>query len=985
VDRREFLLSSSTIAVLGERAAWADRTGAPEHLLTVGDDRMRLLVGWGAAGLREMACVAGEAKFDLGASLPWAVETEGGQIAPRTGRLRLAGAAATGTVRRADFEGDVDGFAWQLRYEVTVPGCITKSLTLTPRQPTVLKKVTIWSARLRQAAIVARTPLQDIGAFYRDGAQGLFVSLDFPYSNIADVNGFTEVSYPPHEAVTAGAAYVAHPLTMGSVRLAGRSRYGFDEGEIAAFDTYIQQRVPPRFERPMFVFCGLINRYTQNEGDQVFYTWKDNPTLCFNVDLVKEDLKLMPKLGMEYCQVMPGVFDWVPEDPSPELVEELMGVARANGLRFGDYSSSNYLFCPHYNDYRNRLDRPEWLIVDKDGKKESVTWSSGPFCFGSRAFVDFYIDKVVSNCRRYGFEIHCLDFLTLKPCYATDHGHPPGQDSIYHQTNGVVRLLEAINAVSPQMMSWSNSGDWSDLLPKLAWSNPNLYLTDPYIATPWQGLNMTRLLDDSRREQMVSLHNSRFIPYRFFTNFQYFFSMNSAVPDIRNFEFGALSTLAVTPNLGLGELRTWLDRLSPVDRERVIQFYQRWTGFIRSNFELWKSTFQAGDNPGPGGVEIYGHASGDHGFVFLINPNYWDRWVNLPLDTTLGFTASGQCEIAEVYPTERLRLTSQGPFADFGSRLPWRVPAQQVVVLEVRPAPKTINAPRLYGLSGTVTPHESGYSLQTVGPQGRTERAAILLPRGSTKITTAHVLDFPKQPKRRCYETPLKLLARNEEGTLLEVTYRRALAPTELRDWRAQQADLAKGLEANWPASFPDGPQLRFPLFTDLQDRDFEQPLSEARADQLGLGPLANFCGAYIDNAFSEMQPTWIELGTGGNSLPNGQLVGDETVSPRRPLHPLAKDPRTAWWVQTVFRLPFMYTLGSEPFFDEHTMLILPFVRRAHVKKISVWVNGASAEVQSFRYPRNRELGCYYVDLVGTGAKGASAGAENTLICHFQC
>ena len=58
---------------------------------------------------------------------------------------------------------------------------------------------------------------------------------------------------------------------------------------------------------------------------------------------------------------------------------------------------------------------------------------------------------------------------------------------------------------------------------------------------------MTRLLDDARREQMVSLHYTHFMPFRNYTNCQYFFSQNSIVPDIRNYQYGALSTVAVTP------------------------------------------------------------------------------------------------------------------------------------------------------------------------------------------------------------------------------------------------------------------------------------------------------------------------------------------------------------------------------------------------------------------------------------------------------
>ena len=95
---------------------------------------------------------------------------------------------------------------------------------------------------------------------------------------------------------------------------------------------------------------------------------------------------------------------------------------------------------------------------------------------------------------------------------------------------------------------------------------------------------MTRLLDDSRREQMVTLHYSHFIPYRFFTNCQYFFSQNSVVPDLRNYQYGALSTLAVTPNICLGEIRPWLDDLSERDEKKVIAFYDKWTKFLKNNF-----------------------------------------------------------------------------------------------------------------------------------------------------------------------------------------------------------------------------------------------------------------------------------------------------------------------------------------------------------------------------------------------------------------
>src|SRR2546430_2707893 len=269
-----------------------------------------------------------------------------------------------------------------------------------------------------------------------------------------------------------------------------------------------RQSVSGYFEGPersrdfSFVFSSR-RRHTRFDCD-----WSSD-VCSSDLGLLKCDLELMPKLGMEYYQVMPGVFDWVPDDPLPEVVDELMNVARSQKVRMGDYSGANSLFCPHYNEYRSSLDRPEWLMQDRDEKS-----MNGLFCFGHPEFVNYYRETVVANCKRYGFEIHCLDFLQLQPCYGPNHGHPPGTESLYQQVKGLVDLLEAINSVSPQMMTWSNSGNWQELLPKIAWSNPNLYLTDPFIITPWQGLNMTRLLDDARREQMVSLHHSHFLPYR---------------------------------------------------------------------------------------------------------------------------------------------------------------------------------------------------------------------------------------------------------------------------------------------------------------------------------------------------------------------------------------------------------------------------------------------------------------------------------------
>ncbi|HIJ72859.1 MAG TPA: hypothetical protein HPP83_02050 [Candidatus Hydrogenedentes bacterium] len=934
--------------------------------LVVGDDDMQVTVAYSTDGLAEIAFSVCRTEIRGLTGSPWLADTSKGAAMTSGNSVELVEADASKPHQKVVFSGEGDHFGWMLKYEVTGPGRITKFLSLTAQTGVLVERIFLWHAQSKDEPAAASTGLQDIAAFYRHGNHGLFVSLDFPYSRVVQERGWASVGYPPHIALEPGQSYLCHSLTFGATRLTGEKRYGHDLGEVQAMDSYVQERFEPRFCRPMFVGCAVMNRYCQVTDKVVWYTYKDHPTLCFNTDLMKRHIEMLARLNIEYYNLLPGVFDWGPDDPKPEVVQDMVAHAKRCGVRVGDYSGASYVVPLHFNDYENSVGHPEWRMRDGNDNRRDF------YCFGETEFVDFYIDTVVSNVRRFGYELHNLDFLFIEPCYAKSHSHPPGEDGVYHQLLGVIRLMEAVASTSPEMLIWSNSGNWSEFFPKIAWWNPNIYVTDPLIDTSWQGLNMTRLSDDARREQMVSLHYARFLPYRFFTNCQYFFCQNSVVPEIRNYQYGALSTLAVTPNLSLCEIRPWLEELSTRNQERVFAFYKKWTDFIKDHFDLWKKTYHVGDNPGFGGIEVYGHAEDNHGYVFLVNPQYWDRVVEVPLGPDLGFGTEGECELVELYPTEQLRLTNQGPYVSLGSRVPIRVPAQQVLVIEVRPAPECVKAPRLYGLPGTVEETRNGYLLKTRGEQGQTKRAAVLLPPGSRSVVGATVRrDVPKQPQRDFFETGLTLAGSSNEGVLLDITFRRTPRPTELRQWRVREGSLEEGVEAGWTAGFEEGEELRFPLFINIEDESIEFPLTETQANALGLGPLANFCGAYIDNAFYEMQETWIELATGDSSEAAETALATDLLPERpRPLHPQAKSQGTDWWVQTSFHLPFMYTLGFEPFLDKHTILAIPLLSPSKVKRIEGWINGQPLEVQRYRYPRNPKLSCYWADLVGSGTHG---------------
>ena len=146
------------------------------------------------------------------------------------------------------------------------------------------------------------------------------------------------------------------------------------------------------------------------------------------------------------------------------------------------------------------------------------------------------------------------------------------------------------------------------------------------------------------------------------------------------------------------------------------------------------------------------------------------------------------------------------------------------------------------------------------------------------------------------------------------------------------------------------------------------------------IGSLANFAGAYVDNALSEMQETWIDLDTNEDAQLAAVEIAAVDLALRLPAPDVARSGEISWWLQTTFHLPFMYTIGAEPAFDEHTVLVFPMLDPARVKDLRAWVNGEPLDVRRYAYPRNRGLSTWWADLVGTAARGG----DNTLVVHVD-
>jgi hypothetical protein len=661
------------------------------------------------------------------------------------------------------------------KWSVTEREFTIYSLQVTAFSRSLLKRVSWfageWEPGVEQ--VKQTTKLMDNVLFLRFKDVSFFISLDFPFSQI-NQDG---VSYPPNEIIGAGQTYSAHSITIGACRLSGQKVGKFDRYEIEAVSEYIERRFPQRFERPMFIGSSITNRMTDVRDGRIFYSTFDQPTLSLHPELVEKDLELCSKLGIEYYQVFEGVADWPNKEKTGLSYQRLLTKAKNLKVRMGDYTVPQGLYCPHYNYEHRALNHHEWLMTDSSGK-------SGAVCLAVKEYEKILQDTIVDHNHKFNLELICLDFLDIQPCYATNHNHESGD--VYKQIEALVRLMKELNDLSPNFLIWTNSGNWIDLMPKLTWYNQNVYLTDPHVRDYSSNLNVLKNLGDGRREQMVSVHESHFVPYRAFTNCEYYFAPKSRLSDTKIFEYSFLQGLAVTPNITLGELRTYLNRIPKEDAENSMIFISHWLKFIRDNFDVWKHTKRIGDAPGIGAAESYAHILKDHGFIVLINQNSFPRITTFKLNNSIGLSHGELFLLHEIYPRECLIEEQPLPYAKRDDSITCVMQPNSVRIIQVNPS-ILMNLPAVFGNYSEIKKMNDGYRFTLSAPQGKKVKLGIVLPTGQG-LDKISVRQTPTVPM---YTFPAGIKLLDQVGNLVrvEVQFPREYAPRELTNWHISPGD----------------------------------------------------------------------------------------------------------------------------------------------------------------------------------------------------
>lgn len=754
---------------------------------------------------------------------------------------------------------------------------------------------------------VHRTNLNDNFLFVRKNGISFIFSLDFPYSHIDGC----KISYNPHIMLEAEKKYTPHSMTVFACRLSGKTSGDFDIAEIEAVSMYIETRFLVRFDKPMNLAAGITNRMTYVQEGRIFYSMHDNPTLTLDMETLLAEIDLCEELMIEYYQVFEGVFDWVKIEETSRRLKYLVSYAASKGIKVGDYVHPGEMYCPHYN-YENRIcDEADWRIKNLQGQTEQL-------CLGCDEYLQYLKNRLVKHNMEHGEKLICMDMIKIAPCFNQKHNH--GAGDLYKQVLGLVELMQVLNNLSDDYMCWTNSGNWIEFMPKLVWYNQNVYLTDPHPGEYEPVLNALKYLGDCRREQMVSVHEKFMIPYRFFSNCEYYYAPRSRVSDIRMYEYSLLQSLAVTPNICFAEIRTFIERMPYKEVPPFKRFIKKWLKFIHDNYVYWKRTRRCGDAPGVGALEVYSHILKDSGFLCLVNQNTYSVIIKTSFDESIGLTEGEKFGLSEIYPRECLLYEAELPYVSYGDAVEFEITPESVRYIKVEPYTEKSGV-IVYGAENRIEKNENGYRIYLKEEQGMTIEIVVLT-EGTDSISSVKAYQVPLV-KMYNFPSEAKIISRKDNQTKIEVRFPLHPASKEITSWKR----------------VADGKTIQLP-----------------RAE-------FGFVGGLISGMYSEKLEVYVDVTITNSKInPVHQLYCKETAKDVESNVLIHDNQET---LSTEFMIPFIEAMqfGAKPSYDNDCIMHLVFYEPGKVKKIRVWLNETEIEVKKYMNPIKREWFSYFIEL----------------------
>jgi hypothetical protein len=552
----------------------------------------------------------------------------------------------------------------------------------------------------------------------------------------------------------------------------GAAAPGMDEAEIETFTELVRAFLVYRPERPLNVFVGwcandyqidvatpegraeykrLIDRAAELGAEYVLYA-PSNSTLSRRGESVDDwswEHVLWLGLGQ---RIRKG--EWEPRSGTvPASVQEMLDYAKAERVKLLAYV---YPVLPFSQN-------PAWLVPGRTPDRKNAS-------LGVRSLQDWLIDALTAFHQRTGIGGYAFDhtFLTY-----------PGT-SRYAQWWGWRRVMEELRRRMPDIaidgrQAYHLYGPWS----WLAGSYPHPTFNDeqPESFVPFPDLHFDRVSADRERFTAYRYRNYEFAPSEIVPGFITHQTSRSDetddMPSVKTdqgvllsrfrardwdslgWRYSLLSSIAIAgwnnlinmiPARDLEEFRHFAD----ADK----RWFRQWIDWTDRNREFLRRTRTILGQPALGTIDGTSAILDNRGYIFLFNPNGRQMNAEFVLDETIGLSRDpgsvatrsaasrrpgpastdggpgGRFMLTELYPVEGRRVGKPGAGVwSFGDHVSIEMDGGSAMVLELQPAPHTIERPMLFNAPGSATSAEGVIEVTGArGEPGTTVELLVLLP-----------------------------------------------------------------------------------------------------------------------------------------------------------------------------------------------------------------------------------------------------------------
>lgn len=367
--------------------------------------------------------------------------------------------------------------------------------------------------------------------------------------------------------------------------------------------------------------------------------------------------------------------EWTPDTPLPPHTLRLMNLARENKVGVLAYIN------PAFNCS---------TVGERVQRMHSDCSRHWEICYACDGQVDRLTRKLIEFKKAYGLAGYCFDFIgEMQHCYDPDHDHVPGENTQLVGWRGFQRMLRALNEDDPNIIIDGRlctyrfapfSSNW------LTYPHPFICDEQPNHMTAWPDLSLDRVFANFQRRVAYWGRNRFFLPnYKipgFMTHQQIRMFRWKHSWDRVGWKYNVLSSIAVS---GINNVINYLpvreldeyESFTPEDRE----WLRDWLRWAESNIDLLLQTRNISGEPRPEQIDGSTACIEGRGVVFLINPNYRAKELDLTIGEQIGLTGSECWLMTELNPNPASTLG----MVMHNETITIIAPPHQVLVIEFTP------------------------------------------------------------------------------------------------------------------------------------------------------------------------------------------------------------------------------------------------------------------------------------------------------------